>query len=710
VSDSLQVLGGSIALLLLITLACLIIAYRGFENAFVKPLKTISQKAEQLVAGKYPVRTGLGERNDEIGRLSQNFDKLALSLEEQKVSLENESNANQASQEKYFRLFEDSILGIIKISPDGKLLDANPALVRMLGYSTLEELLKNTKNSRDLFQYNPSQNATIHELISNHQPVHAEVNYITKEGKAFPGNLFMWGVWNKRGDLEAIEGFVEDTSLARQTQTQLIKLGKAVEQNPIGIIISDGNGSIEYANPAVENVYGLQPAEIIGAPVKILLPKDIPSNFLGDMTWDIKNGKSQQGEIKNTRKNGEEFWVAYNVSPIVNDMGENKNSLILIEDITQRHLNQERSTALRTIDLAISSNMDLAAILNIIIHLAEKHLGVAAVHIQKFDTQFHMLHTLAQLGMPLNYPTDIPFPASADMNEREIIQDFSIYIPENLSKQPINHQIPFPRNESLKACFGLPLVAKSKILGLIRVYTNREMQPEQYWMDFFYNLAAQISLALENDELINSLHQSRKDVLEAYDATIAGWSKALEFRDEPTEKHSENTTGWTMAIAREMGFTEEELEHVWRGAKLHDIGKFNVPDRILKKKGPLDSKERKLINEHPVAAYNMLKDIQFLKPALDIPYCHHERWDGLGYPRGLKGEEIPLVARIFSVADVFDAMIQDRPYREALPLEVVINHLREESGKQFDPEVVETFLSLLNKQNGVFIQSSKIID
>jgi HD-GYP domain-containing protein (c-di-GMP phosphodiesterase class II) len=306
-----------------------------------------------------------------------------------------------------------------------------------------------------------------------------------------------------------------------------------------------------------------------------------------------------------------------------------------------------------------------------------------------------MLHTLAQFGFTQHQPVDVPFPASADMESRDLIQDFSVFIPNDLHKIHTEYSIPFPNNELFRCCYGLPLVAKSRVLGILRVFKKEPFDPDQQWMDFFYNLGAQTAVALDNNDLLTSLLISKKEVLDAYDATIAGWSKALEFRDEPTEKHSENTTGWTMAIARKMGFTDKELEHVWRGAKLHDIGKFNVPDVILRKDGPLNDEEWVLMKEHPRAAFNMLKDIQYLRPALDIPYCHHERWDGTGYPRGLKGEEIPLAARIFAVADVFDAMIQDRPYRKARPLDDVINHLRSESGKQFDPEVVETFLKLL---------------
>jgi len=165
-------------------------------------------------------------------------------------------------------------------------------------------------------------------------------------------------------------------------------------------------------------------------------------------------------------------------------------------------------------------------------------------------------------------------------------------------------------------------------------------------------------------------------------------------RDKETEGHTQRVTILTEKLARMLGVTDEELVHIRRGALLHDIGKMAIPDGILLKPGELTEAERSLIRMHPVYAFNMLKEIEFLKPAIDIPYCHHEKWDGTGYPRGLKGEEIPFAARIFPVADVWDALISDRPYRKGLPPDEVREIIKADSGKHFDPRVVEAFLSM----------------
>ena len=207
---------------------------------------------------------------------------------------------------------------------------------------------------------------------------------------------------------------------------------------------------------------------------------------------------------------------------------------------------------------------------------------------------------------------------------------------------------------------------------------------------------------LYSERLINKLEQKMTDLerlntelLLAYDTTIEGWSKALDMRDKETEGHSQRVARETLHIAREMGIGDSELVHVKRGALFHDMGKIGIPDSILYKPGPLTEEEKKIMNRHPVYAYDMLSSIPFLLPALDIPYCHHEKWDGTGYPRGLKDNKIPLAARIFAVVDVWDALISDRFYRTAWPKEKALEHIRFSSVTHFDPNVVELFLKIV---------------
>ncbi len=213
--------------------------------------------------------------------------------------------------------------------------------------------------------------------------------------------------------------------------------------------------------------------------------------------------------------------------------------------------------------------------------------------------------------------------------------------------------------------------------------------------DEFGSLARYFNKSVVNlDQMSRQLQHSNKELFMAYDNTITGWSRAMDMRDKETEGHSQRVTEMTICIAREMGIKDDTLIHIRRGALLHDMGKLGVPDRILFKPGKLNDDEWVLMKKHPEFAYEMLYPIEFLRPSLDIPYCHHEKWDGSGYPQGLTGETIPVAARIFAVVDVWDALCSDRPYRPSWPKEKIITHIRSLSGTHFDPKVVDVFFQI----------------
>jgi putative nucleotidyltransferase with HDIG domain len=215
------------------------------------------------------------------------------------------------------------------------------------------------------------------------------------------------------------------------------------------------------------------------------------------------------------------------------------------------------------------------------------------------------------------------------------------------------------------------------------------------WQEFLEALAGQAAIAIDNARLFSDLQQSTAQLVVAYDATIEGWSRALDLRDQETEGHTRRVTELTMALARAVGIPSANLVHVRRGALLHDIGKIGVPDNILRKPGPLNDEEWQVMRQHPVLAYEMLLPIPYLRPALDIPYCHHEKWDGTGYPRGLKGEAIPLAARLFAIVDVWDALRSNRPYRAGWDEARVFEYIRAHTGTHFDPAIVDSFLNIV---------------
>ena len=255
-------------------------------------------------------------------------------------------------------------------------------------------------------------------------------------------------------------------------------------------------------------------------------------------------------------------------------------------------------------------------------------------------------------------------------------------------------------SEGFVSYVALPLIARGETKGVLELFHRTPLYENEEWMGFAEALAGQAAIAIENITLFQNLKKANLDLSIAYDTTLEGWSKALEFFDHDTEGHTRRVTDLTMKLATALHVPDSQLVHMRRGALLHDIGKMAVPGEILNKMGKLNEEERQIVQQHPRVAHKLLAPIPFLRPALDIPYCHHEKWDGSGYPRGLKGDEIPLAARIFSIVDVWDALTSDRPYRKPGTTQKTLDYILAESGHYFDPAIVDVFSQIaptLNK-------------
>ena len=238
---------------------------------------------------------------------------------------------------------------------------------------------------------------------------------------------------------------------------------------------------------------------------------------------------------------------------------------------------------------------------------------------------------------------------------------------------------------------GVPLIAAERTIGVLWMGRRTEISEDDCLL--LVAIAEMAASALHRVSLHHQLEASHNQLKVAYDSTLEGWARALELRDADTEGHTRRVVELSVLIAQTMGLSPEEGVHLRRGALLHDIGKMAIPDHILRKPGPLDDAEWEIMRRHPEFAREMLADIPYMQPALDIPFCHHEKWDGTGYPRGLAGEEIPISARVFAVADVWDALTSDRPYRRAWSEEKAEAHITAASGSHFDPAAVDAFIA-----------------
>jgi HD-GYP domain-containing protein (c-di-GMP phosphodiesterase class II) len=267
----------------------------------------------------------------------------------------------------------------------------------------------------------------------------------------------------------------------------------------------------------------------------------------------------------------------------------------------------------------------------------------------------------------------------------------TIHIPDLRAKPGTLKQSTLLTDEGFRVYYGVPLLAKGQVKGVLEVFHRTPKTVDGEWLDFLEALAGQAAIAIDNATLFEQLQRTNIELSVAYDATLEGWAKALELRDRETVGHAHRVIQMTLRIAEQIGIRGDATQHLCRGALLHDIGKMGIPDSILLKPGPLTPNEWEIMRQHPIYAYEMLRTIDYLGPALEIPYCHHEKWDGTGYPRGLKAKEIPISARIFAVVDVWDALTSDRPYRFAWPKNKASEYIQMESGKHFDPMMVKAF-------------------
>jgi putative nucleotidyltransferase with HDIG domain len=358
----------------------------------------------------------------------------------------------------------------------------------------------------------------------------------------------------------------------------------------------------------------------------------------------------------------------------------------------------ERMTALNSIERAIAASFDLHVTLNILLEQLLPRLNADAASVLLLQPQLQQLEYAAGRGFRTRRIEHVQVGIGNGLIGRALMERRILGI-NNLKQSPAPQlRQPLVQIEEFVAYYVAPLIAKGEIKGALEIFTRHPLNPDPEWIEFLESLSLQAATAIDNAQLLNGLQRTNLELAMAYDATIEGWAHALDLRDKETEGHTRRVANMTVDLARALRFSEQDLIHVRRGALLHDIGKMAIPDRILHKNASLTGEEWEIMRMHPTYAYQMLSPIIHLRESLDIPYCHHERWDGSGYPRGLKYEDIPVPARIFAVVDVWDALRSDRPYRPSWSLEKTRAYLLSQRGIQFEPAVLDTFIRLMEEK------------
>ncbi len=475
-----------------------------------------------------------------------------------------------------------------------------------------------------------------------------------------------------------------------------------------GVYRSTHDGRFIEVNPAMVHMFGYESREeLLGVDIKrdlYFAPEERESLFLD-------TGQEKVDIFRMRRKDGSEIWVEDHGHYVHDPAGNVIYHEGILRDVTER-IRAEREIgrlliesqqrlrhveALRSIDLAIGSSMDLRTTLNILLSYVKSLLAVDAVDILLFNRNTQAFEFAAGNGFHSRV-SDTAFQAmgrsfaSRAALERRIIQfhnPVEVHANRDLSA--------LWKAEGFITYTGAPLIAKGDFKGVLEIHHRSMFHADPQWTDLVQNFSTQAAIAIENAQLFNDLQNTNFELSLAYDATIEGWSRAMELRGNEPAGHYQRVTELTLLLARAMGIRDADLVHVRRGALLHDIGKMAIPDSILRKTEPLTQEDWEIVRQHPKHARELLEPISYLRAAIDIPIYHHEKWDGTGYPYGLKGEEIPLSARVFAVADVYDTSMSDVFHRKGISREKVIEHIKEESGSHFDPAVVGTFLQLLAK-------------
>lgn len=671
----------------------------------VTPIFDQQGRITQFIA----IETDVTERKQAEDALRRAHDGLERRVEERTAEL-------ARAEEKYRTIYENSIEGIFQTTPDGSYLSANPALARIYGYENSEELRRAlTRIDRQLY-VDPSRRSEFADQMKSQGMISEfESQVYRKDGSIVWISEAARSVRDEFGALLYYEGAVTDITERKRAAEALRdsegRYRNLVESSPEGIVVYC-DSKLVYVNAAVVELLRAQtPADLLGRSVFDFVHPDFHAATRERARRSQQEGKSSGlAHLKYVRLDGTVLDVE-TVSTSVVYQGKPAGQ-VLIRDITERKqaeaeifsLNAQlerrvqRLAVLRDIDSAIMGSSDLCGTLQVIADQVREQLSVDGAAVLLCDPSARRLGYAVGSGLEASSLPRLRQPLDFGHAGQAARQGRIVYVPDLKQTPDVFEYALAMKAEEFVSYWAVPLVVKGQIKGVLEIFSRRSRLPDAEWHDFLATLAGQAAIAIDNLTLFDDLARSNHQLTQAYDATIEGLSRALDLRDEETEGHSRRVTELTLRLASGLGLSEAQLVQIRRGALLHDIGKMGIPDRILLKPGKLTDEEWEIMRRHPTYALEMLSPIAFLQPALDIPYCHHEKWDGTGYPRGLKDEEIPLSARLFAIVDVWDALRSDRPYRLAWPVSKVREHLRSLSGTHFDPHVVDIFLEIIAEE------------
>jgi PAS domain S-box-containing protein len=715
------------------------------------PLRHVADVANALAAGDTTRRAHLPTR-DEIGQMATAFDAMADAL----IAKENEllEYATQletrvaertaelrASEEKYRALLNEASDAILLADTQGNWLDANRRAEKLLGY-TKTQLTQMRVQDLHPPEEVARAHATFQRIVTTGADILRDSWLVRADQQRVP--VEMSGSLIEYAGGRVAQLIVRDLTYQKQRERELHALATLAQAlraamtraEIIPIVLDqvmnlmDAPGAnlsardpvtneivVEYSRGTLMRATGLRmpPDRCVAGRViatgQPYISNDAPNDpllfrteWLGPInafacvpliTHDQVLGALWVGRLEPIGEEETQLLIALaDTAASALRRAMLYEETVRLYDQTQQHV--RHLTMLRAIDQAIAASLDLPVVLRVLLDQIITFLNADAADVLLVEPHSQTF----RLGAARGWITSVPAQGLGRLGEglagTLAFERRSRYVPHLAALPNLS-----PRERALSAgtiaYLGAPLVAKGQIKGVLEIFQRQPVTAPNEWLEFLDALALQAAIAIDHLSLFEQLQRSNQDLGIAIDTMLRVWARTLEQSGVEPPGHLARVVELTTRLARAAGIGESELAHLERGALLHDIGKADIPKHILAKAAPLSPEEMRLVRQHPARAYEMLSDIEFLRPALTIPYCHHEWWDGSGYPRGLPGEAIPLAARVFAIVDVWDTVRASRPYGEAWDDARARAHLREQAGKQFDPRLVEIFFEMMDR-------------
>jgi PAS domain S-box-containing protein len=605
--------------------------------------------------------------------------------------------ALRVAEADYRAIFERAPVGIFRSTVDGRFAKVNRVMAEMYGYSTPEEMVGDVKSIAEQMYSEPELRQDFARLLAEHGEVLGfESLDSRKDDSTFWTSMNALVVKDAAGETRYYEGFVTDITERKRAEVALRESEERLKEAQRLALI--GNWELDLVNnnliwsDEIYHIFEIDPAKF-GASYEAFLDAIHPNDrdtVSRAYASSLETRIPYEIDHRLIMPDGSEKYVHERCETFYDADGHPICSVGTVQDITERKQHELELEAIATVGAALRTALTRAEMLPVIVEQLSSSLNCDTISVEIIDLATNEAVVEAAYGV---WTSIIGFRQPAGTGTNVIISKTrQPYLNNRVSADPGNG-VPTHLMENIVAGAGVPLIAQDHLIGFLWMGRKKEFAESEV------RLLASIADIAANAIHRATLHeQTLKDAAElvlAYDRTLEGWVHALELRDQETEGHTRRVTQMTVDLARAMKIGEDELEHIRRGALLHDIGKMGIPDSILLKPGALDEREWEIMRQHPEYAYKLLEPIHYLRPVLDIPYFHHEKWDGSGYPHGLKGEDIPLAARIFAIVDVWDALTSDRPYRAAWAEEKVLGYIKELTDKHFDPAVVDAFLKII---------------